>query len=194
MTPLIRRLACSVLCAATATLIVACATDEDDQYVRGHKLRPAGLSATERASVYKAALAAAFEVDDPALTLLLDRRVLPRIGGMGEEGRVAASTERALRDGKVIHGLCEPPITESRKTPVCQARGPGYVVRFSDVFRRGGDSVEVHLAVQKFDTPSSGASESLHFERAYQLVGGGDHWRAAREARVRATDVAPASR
>jgi hypothetical protein len=64
-------------------------------------------------------------------------------------------------------------------------------VRFSDVLARGGDSVEVYLAVQKFDTPSSGASESLRFERAYQLVRRGGEWQAIREARVRETAPDP---
>jgi hypothetical protein len=48
--------------------------------------------------------------------------------------------------------------------------------------------VEVYLAVQKFDTPTSGASESLRFEKAYQVVKQGDSWRAAREARVHASE------
>ena len=59
------------------------------------------------------------------------------------------------------------------------------------VLKRGGDSVEVYLAVQKFDTPASGASEALRFERAYQIVGRGERWQATREARVR--ESAPAA-
>jgi hypothetical protein len=66
-------------------------------------------------------------------------------------------------------------------------------VRFSEVLKRGGDSVEVYVAVQKFDTPSSGASEALRFERAYQIVGRGEHWQATREARVRESSPAPAA-
>src|SRR5205814_1233235 len=54
-------------------------------------------------------------------------------------------------------------------------------------------SVEVYLAVQKFDTPTSGSSESLRFEKAYQLVHRGNVWEAAREARVRETGPPPAA-
>jgi hypothetical protein len=149
------------------------------------------MTVDARASVYQAALAAAFDLRDPALTLLLDRRKLARVGGMGEEGRLAGPIERELEKRVVVYGECEPPITASRKTPQCMARGPGYVVRFSDVLARGGDSVEVYLAVQKFDTPRTSGSESLRFERAYQLVRRGNGFEPTREARVRETAPAP---
>jgi hypothetical protein len=67
------------------------------------------------------------------------------------------------------------------------------VVRFSDVLARRGDSVEVYLFVQKFDTPNSGGSESLRFERAYQLVRRGDRFEPTQEARVRETAPPPKS-
>jgi hypothetical protein len=178
--------------ACIAWIVVACAPGEDDNFVRGHRLRVASLQPNTRVSVYRTALAAAFELNDPALTLLLDRRILPRAGGMAEEARLPGPIEVGLRDRGVIHGICEPAITTSRKTPQCAASGPGYVVRFSDVFKRGGDSVEVYLAVQKFDTPASTGAESLRFERAYQLVRRpNDTWEATREARVRETAPAP---
>ena len=110
---------------------------------------------------------------------------------MAEDKRLPSPIETGLRQRGVIHGVCEPPISVSRKTPRCTARGPGYVVRFSEVLARGGDSVEVYLAVQKFDTPTSGSSESLRFEKAYQLVHRGNAWEAAREARVRETMPSP---
>jgi hypothetical protein len=178
--------------ALAAFLLAACAPGDEDHFVRGHGLHVASLQPNTRVEVYEAALASAFELNDPALTLLLDRRVLPRAGGMGEDGRLPGTVESGLRDRSVIHGVCEPPIAASRKTPRCTARGPGYVVRFSDVLARGRDSVEVYLAVQKFDTPSSGSTESLRFERAYQLVHRGNRWDAIREARVKYTDSAAA--
>lgn len=168
-----------------ASMLVACGPGDDDHYLRGHGLRVASLQPNTRVAVYQAALAGAFELDDPALTLLLDRRVLPRVGGMAEEGRLPGPVEVGLRDRGVIQGTCEPPITASRKTPECSARGPGYVVRFSDVLARGQDSVEVYLAVQKFDTPTGHGTESLRFERAYQLVHRGGKWEPTAEARVR---------
>ena len=176
---------------ALALVLVACSSGDEDHFVRGHALRVASVGGPARARIYEAALSAAFELNDPALTLLLDRRLLPRGGGFAEEARIHGPVEKAMRDQGVIKGVCEPPITGARATPRCTARGPGYVVRFSDVLRRGGDSVEVYVAVQKYDTPASGSSESLRFERAYQLVGSGERWRPTREARVRETTPAP---
>ena len=173
--------------ALATVLLAACVANEDDHFVRGHRLHVASLVGDARIAVYRAALGAAFDLRDPALTLLLDRRKLPRIGGMAEEGRLSGPVANGLRQGGIVQGMCEPPITTSRKTPVCPARGPGYVVRFSEILARGGDSVEVYLAVQKFDTPTSGASESLRFERAYQLVRHGDRFEPTQEARVRET-------
>ena len=172
-------------------ILAACSSGSEDHFARGHGLRAASVGGPARARVYEAALSAAFELNDPALILLLDRRILPRIGGYAEESRITGPVEKAMRERGVIKGVCEPPITTSRKTPQCAARGPGYVVRFSDILRRGGDSIEVYLAVQKYATPSSASEESLRFEKAYQLVGAGESWRPTREARVRETAPAP---
>jgi len=119
-----------------AVILTACVPGDEDHFVRGHGLRVARLAPNARASVYQSALGAAFELNDPALTLLLDRRLLPRLGGMDEDGKLPAPVETDLRQRGVIHGVCEPPISSSRKTPRCTARGPGYVVRFSDVLAR----------------------------------------------------------
>jgi hypothetical protein len=151
------------------------------------------MTAAARVSAYEGALGATFDLHDPALTLLLDHRKLPRVGGMAEEGKLSGPVEAGLRQRGIVQGTCEPPISDSRKTPVCTARGPGYIVRFSDVLARGGDSVEVYLFVQKFDTKTSGASESLRFERAYQLVRRGDRYEPTQEARLRETTPAPKS-
>lgn len=186
------RLSRTLLPAAIAALLLgACASGEDDHFLRGHGLRVASMTADARVSVYKGALGAAFDLADPALTLLLDRRKLARIGGMDAEGKLSGPVENGLRERGIVQGICEPPISASRKTPHCTARGPGYIVRFSDVLARGGDSVEVYLAVQKYDTPTSGASESLRFERAYQLVRRGGNFEPTSEARIRETTPAP---
>jgi hypothetical protein len=181
-------LTCRIRLAALGLLVVcaACKAERGDNFVRGHRLTVATLSADARARAYEAALGGSFELRDPSLTLLVDRRVLPREGGFGGTQRMNGAVEKALRDHGTVLGSCEPDIA-ARRTPQCTARGPGYVVRFSDVFRRGGDTVELYVAVQKFDTPSSGASEALRFERAYRLVRRGDNWQPTAEARVRET-------
>jgi hypothetical protein len=42
----------------------------------------------------------------------------------------------------------------------------------------------VHVYAQKYDNATSGNSDRLRFERAYQVVPNGERWRAAREGRV----------
>jgi hypothetical protein len=168
---------------ATA-MCFACSPADRDQNVRGHGLRAAELPPAAEARIDEAALGGAFDLNDPALTLLLDSRVLPRTGGMSGMRRLPAALQTALLQGGVLHGTCQPPITGSRITPVCKARGPGYVVRFSDVLHVGGDTGEVYVAAQKYDIPATRGTESLRLERAYQIVGTGTQWRAIREARV----------
>ena len=176
------------LSALLVALLVACRPDDANQSAaRGRGLQAADLPVESRARVYTAALDASFELGDPSLTLLLDGRVLPRSGGFSGTERQPNGLEAVLRRDGIVKGNCEPPVTSSRRTPQCPARGPGYVVRFSDVLRRSPDSVEVYLAVQNFDTPTSGNSQSMRFERAYQVVRRGESWTAAREARVRET-------
>ena len=91
-----------------------------------------------------------------------------------------------LRGQGIVKGTCVAPVGGTKKTLLCRAERPGYVVRFSDVFALGGgrDSVEVYVLVQKYDTPESGATEALRFEKAYQVVRRDGVWRAAKEGRM----------
>ena len=170
--------------AALAVAFASACSGEDSNAVRGRGLSLAPLPATTRAHVYEAAVRAAFEVDDPTLYLLLDPRELPRDVGLAVGERLSDSVAAELRERHVTKGTCEPPIENTRKPLRCAAARPGYVVRFSPVFTLHGDSVQVYLYAQKYDTPSSGVSERLRFERAYQVVPRGDDWRAVREGRV----------
>ena len=88
-----------------------------------------------------------------------------------------------LRQRGVTRGTCEPALT-TKGVPQCAAELPGYVIRFSPVFALRGDSVQVYIYVQKYDIPGGEASQTLRFERAYQVVRQGDEWRAVREGRV----------
>lgn len=133
--------------------------------------------------MYDATARGAFTLDDPALSLLLDPRELPRTVGLEVVGRLPQAVVTAMRDRGTVKGTCEPPV-DDRKTPRCTAARPGYVVRFSPVFAMRGDSVEAYVFAQKYDTPSSGYSAPLRFERVYHLVRSGDGWRAALEGRV----------
>jgi hypothetical protein len=173
----IARAALGMLCAA------ACNTDEPSG-VRGRGLAESTLPAVDQARVYEAAARTAFDVDDPTLSLLLDARQLPRDVGLAASGRVTDAVAATLKQRGVIRGICEPSLTSTRGAPRCTAARPGYVVRFSPVFAMRGDSVQVYMYAQKYDTPGSEMSQALRFERAYQVVRRGDDWRAAREGRV----------
>lgn len=151
--------------------------------MRGHGLKPASLSASSQAAAYEAALRGAFELNDPSLSLLIDSRELPRTVGLGDSAQLPENVVRELRQRGTVKGTCAPPLT-TRSTPNCSAERPGYVVRFSPIFRMRGDSVAVYVFAQQYDTPASGHSAPLRFERLYHLVRSGDGWRAALEGTV----------
>jgi hypothetical protein len=175
------RVSHSVLTAAALVLISACggSTSKD---VRGRGLAVASLSSVAQAHVYEAAARGAFDVDNTSL--LLDRRLLPREVGLTPGGTLSSDVATEMRRRNAVRGSCQPPLQGTKGAARCTADVPGYVVRFSPVFTLKGDSVEVYIYAQKYDTPASGISEPLRFERAYQVVKHGDEWRAAREGRV----------
>jgi hypothetical protein len=152
--------------------------------VRGRGLATAALSSTDQAHVYEAAARAAFDVDDPALSLLLDRRLLPRTVGLAPAGAISNDVVAELQRRGSMKGTCEPKLDNERGTARCTAALPGYVIRFTPVLTLHGDSMQVYVYAQKYDTPSSGISQALRFERAYQVVRRGDDWRAVREGRI----------
>ncbi len=166
---------------ALAALLTGCAGDDPyrDQ-VRGHALPVAALTPTATAALYGEAARASFNEGTP---LLLDPEYLPRtsgwIGGDPMPNEIATAIERA----GVASGRCTPP-PEQRAVPVCAAGQPGYVVRFSPVFRAPGDTVEVYLAVVKYRTAPNQSSEALRFEKAYRAVPAGSGWRITGEARM----------
>jgi hypothetical protein len=165
-------------------LALACRPDDDSTVFRGRGLKLAALSDDDRVSVYNAALRAAFEMDDPALFLLLDPRFLPRAQGVGVGPAMPKGLSSTLRGRGVVKGTCVAPAGGTRKTLLCRAERPGYVVRFSDVYEIKPDSVQVYVLVQKYDTPESGATEAMRFERVYQVVRHSGVWRASREGRM----------
>ncbi|HVX41557.1 MAG TPA: hypothetical protein VHB25_18505 [Gemmatimonadaceae bacterium] len=175
-----RASACISILAALAT--AACA--KEDASVRGHGLSVASLPASTQARVYEAAARGSFDIDDPSLSLLLDGRLLPRGIGLASGGELPDAVKSAMRRNGAVKGTCEPPLQGVVGTAHCKAALPGYVVRFSPVFQIAGDTVEVYLYAQKYDTPSSGISETLRFERAYKIVGRGDRWHAVAEGSI----------
>jgi hypothetical protein len=149
---------------------------------RGKGLTVATLSAVTQARVYEAAARGAFELD-PSLSLLLDTRELPRGVGLAPEGTVPDAVAAELRQRGVTRGVCQPPLLVTG-VPRCTAAMPGYIIRYSPVFTLGPDSVQVYIYAQKYDTPGGEPSQTLRFERVYQVVRRGDEWRAVLEGRV----------
>lgn len=167
-----------------ATHLAGVCGGDDSSIVRGHGLSEAALAPAAQGAVFDAAARAAFDLDDPTQSLLLDPRGLPRAVGLEAAGRWPDQVAAEMQRRGSIKGACEPPITASRKTVKCTAERPGYVIRFSPVFAMNGDTVEVYLFAQNYDNASSGYTAPLRFERAYQVVPSGDGWRAAREGRI----------
>src|SRR5262245_17428708 len=144
-----------VTIALAAHLASGCGGD-DSSVLRGHGLSVAALSPEAKGAVFDAAARAAFDVSDPNQSLLLDRRGLPRTVGLAAGDSWPDAVEAEMRRLGSIKGVCQPPITTSRKTPKCAAALPGYVIRFSPVFAMAGDTVEVYLFAQNYDNASSG--------------------------------------
>lgn len=172
-----------VVAVLLASGLAGCSGDVSHD-VRGRGLSTASLSPTEQARIYAAAARGAFDVGDPGLSLLFDRRLLPRTVGLAPAGIVSDDVVAELRRRGAIKGVCEPKLDSSRGTARCSAALPGYVIRFSPVFKLRGDSTQVYVYAQKYDTPASGVSQALRFERAYQVVHRGDDWTAVREGRI----------
>jgi hypothetical protein len=168
----------------TLSLAVGCANDESD-IVRGRGLADVSLPAASRAGVYAAAARAAFDLTDPSLSLLLDRRMLPRTIGLASSGLLSDAIAKDMRSSGVVQGTCEPPLKGVVGAPRCAAALPGYVLRFSPVFKAAGDTVEVYVFAQKYDNPKSGYSDPLRFERAYLVVPlSSGAWRAVKEGKI----------
>jgi hypothetical protein len=167
---------------ALAVVVVACSEDTS-KHARGRGLQVAQLSATDRARVYAAALGGAFDLG-PGLSLLVDTSMLSRFSGERPGEPLGADVRGALHRSGVTKGECVPQRRAATRTPVCRADIPGYVVRFSDVFAMAGDSVQMHMFAERYDTPSTGEHNRFTLEQAYQLVRREGKWRVVRKARI----------
>ena len=155
----------------------------DDGFLRGSGLQIRELPVPARVAIYDTAVKTAFDVG-PGLTLLLDPRLLPRTKGLGPGAPVPKDVADALQRRGIVQGTCQAPEEGSKEAARCDVANPGYIVRFSDVFRMAGDSVQVHIAVERYNTSTSAKAEVMRFEKAYQVVGSGESWRVVRQGRV----------
>src|SRR5215216_5528024 len=90
-------------------LATACRRGDDSNMLRGRGLKSAQLSPLDEAGVYHAALRATFDTDDPALSLLLDPRFLPRTPGVGLGTPMPADLASTLRGRGIVKGTCQAP-------------------------------------------------------------------------------------
>jgi hypothetical protein len=156
---------------------------DDSNVARGRGLKPANLPPSAEASIYDAAVHAAFDVG-PDLVLRAHPRRLPRTEGYDAGDSLPSDVLRALRSRGVVRGSCDPVRDAPRNTPRCSGPEAGYVLRASDIFRVGGDTVQLYFSAERFGAATGPRPEALRFEKAYQLVGSGDAWRVIREGRV----------
>ena len=162
--------------------VAACSPKSGGNEARGPGLKEASLGADAQVAVYAAAAGAAFDVG-PGLSLLADPQYLPRTTGYDGGDAVPTRVLGAMRDRGLTRGTCEP-ARDAKAVPVCKAQLPGYVVRYSPVLKRGGDTVEVYVQATQYRTAPNQPATALRFERAYQVVGSGSRWRVVSEGRV----------
>ena len=163
--------------------VIACGDrGGDGPDVRGNGLRPAALDDQARALVYDAALRQAFDVDS-ALVLLVDPAILPRNGTFARDAKLNGEVVTDMQRAGMTRGTCET-TDDTRHAPQCAAAGPGYVVRFSDIFQAKGDTVRVFVAAQRFRTTTGlGPAGRFAFESGFEVVKRDDGWHVAREGR-----------
>lgn len=167
--------------------LAACQRAVPIDEVRSDGMPVAILPAAVQARVFDAAVRAAFDVD-PGLVLLLNPTHLP--AGSGYEGGspVPDSLRAALQAAGVISGVCEPKRSGEQRAPLCDAGRSGYVVRGSELFQAGGDTVHLYLASEVFAAAGGPGQRPFAFEMAYKLVPREEPgWRVVAEGRVRET-------
>ena len=171
--------------ALLAMLVTACmGGDRGDSWARGHGLTVASLPIDAESRIIEAAIRTAFDVE-PALTLRMHLRRLPRTAGDSGGAPIPPGLVQSLRSHGLVLGTCEPIRSSPMDTPRCPGPEAGYIVRPSDVFRISPDTVEVWFGAEKFGAATGQRPEALRFEKVYQLVGQGLRWRVVREARAR---------
>lgn len=179
------RLAVATLMALLiASMVAGCdasARAVDD--VRGSGLPAARLDPSVSAAAYGAALREAFDVDS-ALMILVDPAYLPRDGSFKRDETMSEALVQALVADGVVRGSCAPVRPNRKRGPQCPASAPGYVVRFSEIYRMPGDSARLFLAADRFQTTSGiGPSGPFSFETGFQLLREGQRWTVVREGR-----------
>jgi len=169
----------------TAFGIITCGCAPSTPDYRGTGLHVDTLSTPDLVGVYRATLAGSFTLGDPSLSILVDPVLLPRAASLAGGDTMPADVLAGLRRENIVQGLCKIPVRATKMPLICRAERAGYVVRFSEPFALGQDSVQVHLAVEQYAIPGGKPEQRLRFERAYHVARRAGGWRTIREARLR---------
>ena len=170
--------------ACLAVVVAAGCSKGKVQDYRGAGLPADTILLNDQVLVYRAMLWASFPMDDPSLIILADPLLLPRSEGLFGGDAMPSEVLSAMKAMGVVKGTCQLPVRATAVPLACPAERPGYVVRFSEPFRLGRDSLQVHLAAQNYTVTNGPKIERIRFERAYYLVRTPTGWRAVREARM----------
>ncbi|MEO6444557.1 MAG: hypothetical protein ABIZ91_13775 [Gemmatimonadaceae bacterium] len=174
----------ALLLAMMAFAVACSSADGFGDDARGMGLAEAALPLEKQVEVYAVAVRAAFDVG-PDLTLLADSILLPRWSGYDGGSAMPATLLQALRQTRLVRGVCAADRGNDRSAPRCAAGQAGYIARFSPIFQRGGDTLQLYLLSEIFATSDGPGQQPFSFEMAYQVVPRGSGWRVVQEGRVR---------
>ena len=174
------------LLAGLASVVVSCkapapAADES----RSGGLGVAELPLPVQVAVYEAAVRAAFDVG-PDLFLVAHHRRLPRGAGTAGGDSLPPTLGEALRQAGTVRDLCDPVRDGDQRAPRCPVEKSGYIVRATEIFQGGGDTLRLNLHSELYAAASGPGQEPFAFEMAYKVVPRGDgRFRVVAEGRVR---------
>jgi hypothetical protein len=174
------RIALGCLLLATA----ACERGKVEDY-RGTGFPADTLGFQDQVLLYRAVLWASFPMDDPSLSILVDPLLLPRKEGLEGGDAIPQDVVGAMRSMGLVKGICSIPIKAGNVPLICSAENAGYAVRFSQPYRAGQDTVQVHMVAQNYSRANDARIERLRFEKAYILARTGTGWKGVREGRLR---------
>lgn len=178
-----RRTRGALTIAACGAFACAPAVERADES-RSAGLPVAALDEGTEVAVVDAAVRAAFDVG-PDLYLLVHPTRLPRGAGTSGGDSLPPALGSALQRAGITRGSCTPARDGDQRAPRCAAARSGYVIRVTEVFQAGGDTVRMNLLSELYATAGGPGQEPFAFEMAYKLVPRGDgRFRVVAEGRV----------
>ena len=181
----IPRLSLSLVVVVVAAAAACGREPEGSPTDRGAGLAAVELPPSEQAGAYAAALRGAFDLG-PGLVLLVNPALLPR--GRDEEvaDTLAPEVVEALNASRVVQGSCTPSEAVETMAPICPGANAGYVVRFSELFGVGGDTVQLYVTFDSYrpSQDTSAYQAPIRLEQRYELAKRGPAWVVARKERL----------